>query len=637
MKTKHYLLGYLLIGALVWGNAYAQGFPSSPAQWGLPIGGLRDGGTHFGYYNVSGSASYSHDNGSETWNLIDITGDGLPDKVVTAQTYSATQQVRNFSPGSNPYWKVYINNGSGFATSPTNWSLPIGGLRDGGTHFGYYNISGTSSYSHDNGSETWSLMDMDGDLRPDLVVTAQTYSATQQVRNFSPGSNPYWKVYFNNGNGFATSPTNWVLPIGGSRHSGTHFGYWSTSGTASYSSDNGSETWTLTDIDGDALPDLVVTSQTYSATQQVRNFSPGSNPYWKVYFNNGNGFATSATNWSLPIGGSRHSGTHFGYWNTSGTTSYSSDNGSETWSLTDLDGDALPDLVVTAQTYSATQQVRNFSPGSNPYWKFFRNNGTGFATSAVNWGLPIGGIRSGGTHFGYYNVYGSSSYSHDNGSETWSLTDLDGDAKPDLVVTAQTYSATQQVKNFSPGSNPYWKWFRNDGSRFELPYISWSLPIGGYRDGGTHFGFYNTAGNASYSNDNGSETWTIVDMNNDQQPDLVVTSQTYSATQQVRNFSPGASPYWKVYIAPTIVAVDESPSNGFVIAPNPAHETMRIIATNTQDAAQPFEIYSMNGHVVLSGNLEAVATELNISTLANGVYFVRILGDVNRTYRFVKQ
>jgi general secretion pathway protein G len=35
----------------------------------------------------------------------------------------------------------------------------------------------------------------------------------------------------------------------------------------------------------------------------VQEFSPGSNSYWKVYTNTGNGFSTSATNWTLPEGG----------------------------------------------------------------------------------------------------------------------------------------------------------------------------------------------------------------------------------------------------------------------------------------------------------------------------------------------
>ncbi|MFI5220430.1 MAG: hypothetical protein ACHQNT_13175, partial [Bacteroidia bacterium] len=319
--------------ALINLETYAQGFSPTYTNWSLPVGGFRDGGTHFGYYNISYAAWYNDDQGSETWNLVDMNGDGLNDLVVTSETNATLQKVLAFSPGSNPYWKVYLNNGSGYNASYINWSLPVGGLRDGGTHFGYFNISYGAWYDDDQGSETWNLADMNGDGLIDLVVSSETNATLQKVLGFSPGSNPYWKVYLNNGSGFNTTYTSWGLPIGGMRYGGTHFGYYNISYAAWYNDDNGSETWNLLDINNDGLSDLIVSSETNSALQKVLSFSPGSNPYWKVYLNNGSGFNTTYTSWSMPVGGMRYGGTHFGYYNISYAAWYNDDNGSETWNL----------------------------------------------------------------------------------------------------------------------------------------------------------------------------------------------------------------------------------------------------------------------------------------------------------------
>ena len=85
----------------------AQGFPTSAVNWGLPSGGLLEGGITYGYNALGGTASYLQSNGSESWGLSDMNGDGKPDLVVTAQV-NGNGDVQEFSPGSNSYWKVYL-------------------------------------------------------------------------------------------------------------------------------------------------------------------------------------------------------------------------------------------------------------------------------------------------------------------------------------------------------------------------------------------------------------------------------------------------------------------------------------------------------------------------------------------------
>jgi hypothetical protein len=47
---------------------------------------------------------------------------------------------------------------------------------------------------------------------------------------------------------------------------------------------------------------------------------------------------------------------------------------------------------------------------------------------------------SSGTRLGYNGTFGSGS-GFDAGSESWAVTDINGDGKPDLVITAQASSS----------------------------------------------------------------------------------------------------------------------------------------------------------------------------------------------------
>ena len=44
----------------------AQGFPTSAVNWGLPSGGLLEGGITYGYNALGGTASYLQSNSNES-------------------------------------------------------------------------------------------------------------------------------------------------------------------------------------------------------------------------------------------------------------------------------------------------------------------------------------------------------------------------------------------------------------------------------------------------------------------------------------------------------------------------------------------------------------------------------------------
>ncbi len=98
---------------------------------------------------------------------MDIDGDSKPDLVVTYDN-GALGSVGNFR------WDVYLNNGSGFNSSPVSWSTP----------FYFDQIADFST------SLKYTTMDIDGDSKPDLVVTYDN-GALGSVGNFR------WDVYLN--------------------------------------------------------------------------------------------------------------------------------------------------------------------------------------------------------------------------------------------------------------------------------------------------------------------------------------------------------------------------------------------------------------------------------------------------------
>ncbi len=170
----------------------------------------------------------------------------------------------------------------GFSTSAFTWPLPSGGkMNSSGEHnFGFNVTSGDGAYY--NGSNSWSLMDLNGDYYPDLIVTSEGDGTYRDA--FGMGSNPHWKVYFNNKtSGFSKSAVTWALPSGGKTNSaGEHnYGFNVTSGDGAYY--NGSNSWSLMDLNGDYYPDLIVTSEGDGTYRDA--FGMGSNPHWKVYFN----------------------------------------------------------------------------------------------------------------------------------------------------------------------------------------------------------------------------------------------------------------------------------------------------------------------------------------------------------------
>jgi hypothetical protein len=254
--------------------------------------------------------------------------------------------------------------GGGGASGTVEWGLPGGGEPGSG----YAHIAGGS---FDAGSDQWTLLDLTGDGRPDLVLTAQTRNVGDSQRKVCLGypSDPHWLVYENTGSGFASSGSKFSLPGGGEPNSG----YPSVAGG---SFDPGSDQWSLLDLTGDGRPDLVLTAKTRSVGDSQQKIALGfpEDPYWLVYENEGDGFSSSSSRFSLPGGGDASSGYH-------AVAGGSFDAGSDQWSVVDITGDGRADLVVTSRAQpSGGGSTTKVTPGypNDPYWLVFPNNGDRF-------------------------------------------------------------------------------------------------------------------------------------------------------------------------------------------------------------------------------------------------------------------
>ena len=195
----------------------------------------------------NGNYIRNYDSGGTWSDVIDMNGDGLPDRVVTRRV--------------PPYnYEIYRNNGHGFESQSVTWEN-----------------RGTSSYLRSM-SSTWEcpifykecrggtsiqsdFIDMNGDGLPDQVVV---------------GYSNYWTVYFNTGSNFDNNGVNWS--VGG--YGGTIRSYYSEVPDRIHDPGDGvfSTLADMIDMNGDGLLDYVAGCV--------------------VYFNNGKGFDTQGVTWS---------------------------------------------------------------------------------------------------------------------------------------------------------------------------------------------------------------------------------------------------------------------------------------------------------------------------------------------------
>ncbi len=294
-----------------------SGFSATSTQWNIPI--VSDNEEYYV------SSSYHQ--------VIDMNGDGKPDFVDSENEATSGSDV--FLNGNQKYWKVYLNTGSGFSATATQWNIPI--------------VSDNSDYMVS--SDYHQLVDLNGDGKPDFVDSEN--EATSGSDTFLNGNQKYWKVYLNTGSGFSASATQWNIPIVSDDYDFI----------VSYSYHQ------IIDMNGDGKLDFVDSENQNSSSSDV--FLNGNQKYWKVYLNTGTGFSATATQWNIPIV-------------SDDSDYYVSYNFHTTM---DMNGDGKPDFVDSENQNSSSADV--FLSGNQKYWKVYLNNGAGFNATSVQWNIPI--------------------------------------------------------------------------------------------------------------------------------------------------------------------------------------------------------------------------------------------------------
>ncbi len=207
--------------------------------------------------------------------LVDMNGDGRPDRVLTQY--------------NDPVWRVQLNNGSGFDA-----------IREWGTAqtLSFFTLEGKyaiASRYHPHGSDIQdlqsTLMDLDGDGLPDRIVRPMPASPEGGP---AEGQNPpdHWFFQKNTGTGFADAViwegVDWSFypPEAGAVYDGDRRAIGASINWHHYSTglfNMFADTGDLTDLNGDGLPDRVL--------MKHKNPADALSAYdWYVQFNNGEGF-----------------------------------------------------------------------------------------------------------------------------------------------------------------------------------------------------------------------------------------------------------------------------------------------------------------------------------------------------------
>ena len=383
------------------------GLPPSPADFALPTTLSVPTGA---LTATSGTASCAN-GGRFHWTLRDLDGDLQPDLVVDSACDDATV--------GDLVWRVYPNVGSGFG-APIRFALPQPAL--------------------DPQCFAWTLVDADGDRRPDVVVTSSCTDATVGTTR--------WLVLPNTGAGFGAAVP-FALPANFA--SGA---FAALESDAPACSPGPRPAYAFFDVDGDAKPDLVMTATCDDA-------SIGTTA-WRVHKNVGGGVAAQPTRLALPTKPAVSIGAF-----TSPTGSAGACGAGRfvpRWSLVDLDGDLTPDLVVTGVCADPTVGATS--------WLFYRNAEGSFADAPARIAMPVI-VGAPAAPFASLSSEPSCANANNananaNGQPGYALVDVDGDLRRDLLVTRACGDVTTGVTR--------WLVYRNTGGAFATTPTPFTLP-----------------------------------------------------------------------------------------------------------------------------------------------------------------
>lgn len=469
--------GPLPDGALLPFGAYRD----PPARFAVPASGRSDG-----FFATKARS------GPRAWATLDLDGDRFVDLVQTSDPSASATRV--FADASGPFWRVYRGSRAGFSAAFTRFSVPASGLDDG-------------FFAHEGPglARAWVLLDLNGDARPDLVQTADPRFPEGRV--FRDAAGPHWRVYLATSTGFASEARRLSVPEAGFDE-----------GFSSVSSAVDRRQWTLLDLDGDGLRDLVQTADPSRAGAFV--FSDAAGVFWKrtrmLRAADAGALATFAHYTERFVVPPAPTADGF-FASAFGVAPI----GPRFWTTTDITGDGVPDLVATSDPNRTGGYVWNDVFGA--YWSAYQGAAGGFRLIESRVWVPSSGLGD-----GFY----ACSEEGARASRAWFSADLDGDGFVELVQTADPSRAT--LAAFRDVTGEYWRVSRLRPGHTPTRPLRLSLPTSG-----TDGGFF--VANIVDSR----RAWALVDLDGDGKHDLVQTSDPGAGEARVWGDDAGA--YWRVW------------------------------------------------------------------------------------------
>jgi RHS repeat-associated protein len=305
------------------GNAYAvqlndgQGL-GNPSTWS-GIDTQNTGSYYWGSFRTWAGVDYP----ASVTEMMDINGDGLPDRVMINAS------------GAADVFKIQLNTGSGFAPV-INWG-PTQSIEQGANKVFWRAIQ---AFSPSSGHYFAEFVDMNGDGLPDRVMRA----AGAPFNHF--------KIQYNNGSGFEAMEDWQNVKAQGQEVSNEHWG-----GISSFTSDGGQYV-ALMDVNADGLIDRVTRK--------------AGAPYTSLYvqFNQGSKFSTTERVWG-PLQGADASFDPLLNSISAGSSGYGN------LKMIDINGDGLLDRVLSDRTSPYTQYGVQLSKGPFPDLLSTVQNGIG--------------------------------------------------------------------------------------------------------------------------------------------------------------------------------------------------------------------------------------------------------------------
>ncbi|MFN0189010.1 MAG: T9SS type A sorting domain-containing protein, partial [Bacteroidia bacterium] len=145
---------------------------------------------------------------------------------------------------------------------------------------------------------------------------------------------------------------------------------------------------------------------------------------------------------------------------------------------------------------------------------------------------------------------------------------------------------------------------------------------------GVTYGYNAIGGFALTTHNTGSQTWSVVDMNNDAKPDLVVIAQLQGGI--VTSFSPLTNQYWKVYLNTSTVGfqLNENVDFDIVAYPNPAENLISISIHNPNILYSEVQVLNEQGKLIEKIELDfSSGLSIDIKNYSKGVYFILFMDE----------